>query len=136
MSNRYSRILSATFNGGDLPLPLAVQIARKSAELPAGGDADAFSTSVQIERPVLQATVRIRGTATAEQLALGQSGSLVIRIASADGHVPDRTITIDQAVLTDISIDYQQTSPAAASLRFVAQSSDGQTDPFGAEDSL
>lgn len=135
MSDRYSRILSANFDGGDLPLPMTVQVARKAVELPSGGDADIFNTSIQIERPVVEAIIRIRGTAAAEQLVLGQSGSLIVQIASADGQAPDRTITICQAILTDIEIEYQQTSPAVASLRFVSQSSNGMVDPFGAEES-
>ena len=132
--DRYTRIQSVTFGQTALPLPLSVRLRRHCEAAPAGGDADLFATSVQLNRPSLVAEVRVRGTNVAEALTLGQKDTLSVTVAPARSGQAGRTITLAGAVLASMELIYEQASMAMARLRFVAESADGATDPFSAED--
>ena len=130
---RYTRIQSIIFGQTPLPLPLSVRLSRRAEALSAGGDDDAFATSVQIGRPVVLADVRIRGTATAEELSLGQIETLSFTVAPAESGQSARQITLAQAVLVAIELIYEQATMTVARLQFVAEAQVGTTDPFSAE---
>ncbi|MGA2265407.1 MAG: hypothetical protein ABSH10_03140 [Phycisphaerae bacterium] len=130
--NRYVCIKSLTFDGSPLPLPLSVRLSRQCQASPAGGDGDLFATSVQIARPSLNVEVRIRDTSVTETLPLGRRGTLSFVVAAASGQ-GGRQITIAGAVLTAVELSYEQIAPAVATLRFLAETDDGLTDPMQAE---
>lgn len=132
--DRFSRIESATFDAVALPLPLSVRLSRRSPVQPAGGDNDAFTTNVQVDRPIITADVRLRGTASAEEFSLGRQGTLSFTIARSAAGGAKRTITLTGAVLVAVELSYEQASMSAATLRFFAESQNGTTDPFAAED--
>ena len=131
---RYTRIESVTFGQTSLPLPLTVKISRKTDAKAATGDDESFATSVQISQAVLIAEVRIRGTATAEDLSLAAQGNLSFTVKPAQSQGSSRTITLSGAVLTAVELSYEQSAMATALLRFVAEAGDGNQDPFSAED--
>lgn len=132
--SRYTRIQSVQFGLTTLPLPLSVKFSRRVEPVPALADADLFATSVQVAAPVLIAEVRIRDTAVAESLSLGDIGTLSVAIGPAADGQNARLITLEGAVLTDIELAYEQSAMAEAKLKFVAEASNGTSDPFAAED--
>jgi len=129
---RYTRILSAAFDGETLNLPVAAKISRRSGPLPAAGDDQSFPTSVQIAAAELSAEVRIRDIAIAEGLSLGREGSLSMVIAEADNANASRTVTLNPATLVGCELKYSQASVAEAVLHFAAGSTDGITSGFDA----
>lgn len=131
---RYGGIVGATFGQTSLDLPISVRFARRAEALSAGGDCDAFDTSVQLDRPVIGAEVRIGDTSVADGLALGQAGVLSIEIAPTRSGQTGRIITITNAVLTGIELLFEQSAPATAKLTFAAESAAGDTDPFSAQE--
>jgi hypothetical protein len=131
--SRYTHIESLTFGQTSLPLPLSVRLSRKAEAIPAVSDSDAFATSIQTSVPTLVAEVRIRGTATAEDLSLGQQENLSFTVAATDSGTSSRTITLTDAVLTAVELAYEQSEMATVLLRFVAEAGDGNQDPFSAE---
>ncbi len=131
---RYGPITNVTFGQSTLPLPMSVRLLRQAGPLPARSDCDAFCTSIQIDQPVLAVELRMRDTAVAEDLSLGQSGLLTVQLAPTRSGQEGRTISINHAVLTAIELQYDQTVPAVAKLNFVAEAGDGDTDPFFAQD--
>jgi hypothetical protein len=133
--DRYSRISWAKFGTTSLPLVLWAKVTRRAEPQVGAGDGDKFATSVQMGPPLLSAEVRIRGTTAAEALTLGSQGDLTLEILPAAKAGTARTITLAGAVLTAIELQYEQSEMATANLKFVAESRDGQGDPFGAEDS-
>ena len=132
---RYTNIESASFGQTALSLPLSVRLSRQCRPNPARGDNDVFDTNVEISDVCIVAEVRLRDTAVAEGLLLGQQDTLSAIIAPAETGESSRTVTLTGAVLVAVELSYEQTAMATALLRFTAESSDGQTDPFGAEDS-
>jgi len=132
--DRYMRILSASFDGSALPGPMEARLTRRAEPLPAAGDADSFASSVQLHAPRTIVEVRIRGTKAAEGFAIGAAGELSFTVAAANNQAAGRRITIARAILAAVELAYEQTAPATARLRFVAESLDGETDPFLAED--
>jgi len=79
--------------------------------------------------------VRLRDTAAAEALSLGQQANLSFTVAAADSASASRTVTVSGAVLMAVELAYEQATLATATLRFVAEAPDGITDPFSAEES-
>ncbi len=132
--DRYMRIQSLTFDQTDLPLPLSVRLCRSAPSKLIGSDKDFFATSLQLDQPNLSAEVRIRGTAAAEALTLGQQGTLSFTVLPTSSGANGRTITLSGAILTAIDISYEQNSSAVAILRFETEAADGTVDPFSAED--
>jgi hypothetical protein len=130
---RYSRILSAALDAAELPLPVSFRVSRSLEASPAAGDADAFVSSVQASRGSLVAELRMRDTSAAENLPLGQSGTLTVRLAPAGADHAGRTVTLRGAVLTGVDLAYDQSAMASATLRFTVESPDGEN-PFAAED--
>lgn len=133
--SRYMRIRSVLFDSTEIPLPLSVRLSRRADNDIAGGDNDAFITSVQVNHPLIVADVRTRGTAAAEELTLGESGTLTLIVEPASGDQSARAITLTGAVLTAVEITYEQATMAVANLRFVAEAGSGLSSPFSAEDS-
>ena len=133
--DRYQRITSVTFGALSLPLPLSARLSRKAEPQTARADNDLFATSVQLSAPQMMAEVRIRGTAAAEALSLGQRGTLAITVSPTEAGKASRTIRLAGAVLTAVELAYEQASMAAATLRFAAEADNGGTDPFSAEES-
>lgn len=133
--DRYSRISWAKFGTAPLPLVLWAKITRRSEPDVGASDIDKFATSVQVGPPLLWGEVRIRGTAAAEALVLGSQADLTLEILPAAKGGTPRTITLAGAVLTSVELQYEQSAMATASLKFIAESRDGQGDPFGAEES-
>jgi hypothetical protein len=131
---RYLGISSVAFGQTPLPLPLSVRVTRQVQLEPAAGDADLYATSVQLTRPTIAAEVRIRDTAAPEGMSLGQKADLSFTIAPAQSGAPGRRVTLSGAVLVAVELAYEQSSLATATLRFVCESQDGQTDPFAAEE--
>jgi len=131
---RYSQIQSVTFGQTSLPLPISVKIFRSGDAKAAGSDSDLFQTSVELAQKPIAAEVRIRGTATAEALFLGQQGNLSFDVVAAEGNGSARTITLADAVLTAVELSYEQAAMAIALLKFVAEAADGSQEPFSAED--
>jgi len=131
---RYGTIASVTFGQISLPLPISVRLRRRAEPQPASGDGDAFTTSVQLDRRLIGVEVRIRGTAAAEDLSLGQKAPLSIQLSPTRSGQAGRTVSISDAVLTGIELQYEQTAPATAKLDFLAEATDGNTDPFAAQE--
>ena len=132
---RYGAIANLTFGQINLPLPILVRLSRRADPKPASRDSDAFITSVQLDPPAIAIEVRIRDTAAAEELSLGQTDLLSIDLLPTRGGQAGRTISIGNAVLTGIELQYEQTAPATAKLSFLAEAADGNTDPFAAQES-
>lgn len=132
--NRYTRIEAVTFGQTSIPLPIAARVSRQTIPQPAQGDADRFATSIEISDPVLTAEIRVRGTATAEEFSLGQQEDLLITVAPTTGTGSSRNITLSAAILISVELTYEQSAIATAVLRFVAEASDGQQEPFSVED--
>jgi len=132
--DRFTRIQSVTFGEQALGLPLWAKVFRRVEPLSAAGDADRFTRSVQFGPAVTGAEVKVRDVAAAEGLSPGQKDTLTLHVVAADASRSDRVIEIAGAVLTAVEIEYAQGAPAAAVLRFEAESSDGQANPFAAED--
>jgi len=130
---RYTDIHSVSFAGSVLPLPLSARIVRKVEISPAGGE-EAFATSVQTAEAAVTAEVRIRDTAAAEALSLGEQGELVLTIGASESGQAGRAVTLAGAVLSAVELAYEQSSMASAVLRFVAEAAGGGSDPFSAED--
>lgn len=132
---RYGDITSVTFGQSVLGLPVSVRLLRQAEPKPAGGDNDAFLTSIQLDRPLVRVEVCLRDTAAAEGFTLGQTDVLTIQLACTRGGQGGRTVSISSAVLAGIELQYQQAAPANAKLSFVAEAPDGNTDPFSAQES-
>jgi len=132
---RYGRIQSVCFGQTALPLPLSVRVERRAGTVTAAGQSDTFATSIQTEPAAIMAEVCIRGTAVAESLSLGERNTLSFVVAPSQSGQDGRSITLTGAILVAIELAYDQTSMAAATLRFVAEAANGTTDPFLAEDS-
>ena len=132
--SRYANIETVTFDQTSLPLPLSVRLSRKVEPKGAGGDGDLFATSIEISRPLLTAELRLRQTAVAESLSLGQQGDLLLVVSSTRDGSPPRQVTLSGAVLIAVELTYEQSAMATAVLRFVAEAADGQQEPFSAED--
>jgi hypothetical protein len=132
---RYGHIESVTFGQTALPLPLMVRVERRAEAIPAAGQDGEFATSVQMGGTSIAAEVRIRDTAVAESLSLGEQDNLSFTIAPSGPDQNGRSITLTGAVLVAVELTYDQSSMAVASLRFVAEASNSTTDPFSAEDS-
>ena len=134
MMERYGAITGATFGQTSLSGPISVRLVRQANPMPMGSDSDAFVTSVQLGRPVIGIEVRIRDTAVAEGLSLGQADVLSIEIAATRSGQAGRSISVTNAVLTGIEFQYEQSAPAVAKLTFAAEATDGETDPFAAQE--
>ncbi len=132
---RFGDIVSVTFGQTDLSLPVSVRVLRRAQPRPAGGDSDAFPTSIQLDRPVMEIEVRLRGTDVAESLSVGQAEVLTAHLAPTRSGQAGRTVSIDKAVLVRIELHYEQSTPASATLGFCAASPDGGLDPFAAQES-
>lgn len=132
--DRYTRIQSVTFGQRTLGLPLWAKVFRRVEPQIAAGDGDRFTRSVQFGAAVAGAEVKLRDSAAAEELSPGDAGALVLEVAGGGASSPVRVIEIGAAVLTAVEIEYAQGGPAAAVLRFEAESADGQANPFAAED--
>lgn len=132
--DRHGPIESVAFGETDLPLPLAVRFGREAAPRPAGDDADAFATSLQLDCPLLTAEVRLRGTAAAEALSLGEKADLLVRVGPTRAGQASRAITLAGAVLVACELFYDRSAPAEARLRFAAEADDGAQDPFTARE--
>ena len=131
---RHMRIANVTFGQTALPLPVSARLSRCTTPRAYLSDGDVFTTSVEISPPSLTAEVRIRDTATAEDLSLGQQGDLTLTVLPTGSGGSSREITLSGAVLIAVELTYEQSSMATALLRFAAESDDGQQDPFSAED--
>ncbi len=129
---RYTRIISATFGQTALPLPVSIRLSRHAGALATGADSDSFATSIQLDRPILTAEVRIRDIAAAEALTLGDIATLSFTIASAEGQQA-RIVSLVGSVLTDVRLSYEQSGMATAELKFAAEAQSGAIDPFAAE---
>jgi len=130
---RFANIVSACFDAVELPLPMSARIGRRSQPLPAAGDDDRFTRSVQLAPAMLTAEVTLRGIAAAEGLTLGQSGDLSLTLGSTQAGQLSRVIRLGVAVLYDIELTYTQQGMARATLKFAAQAG-GNNDPFEAHD--
>jgi hypothetical protein len=133
--NRYTRVENVSFGSAELPLVLSVKLTRHCQPLPAGSDDEFFATSVQLGRPLISAEVRLRDTAAAEALPLGQIGTLAFRVGGASHGQAGRSIELQGAVLHSMELTYEQAAMACAVLRFVAAAPQGNQDPLVAEDS-
>lgn len=134
MMERYGAVASVAFDGTSLPLPISVRLSRLAKPLPAAADSDAFFTSIQIDRPLIRIEVHIRDTGVAENLSLGQSGVLSVQLLPTRSGQIGRDISIGNAVLVGIELQYQQAAPASAKLDFIAEASEGNTDPFASQE--
>lgn len=132
---RTTRILSVSFASQPLGLPMWARLSRKAQPLPAPtGDADRFTRGTQFAPPTILIEIKIRDVAAAEVLSPGQQDTLCLQVAAASAASPDRTIEITSALLLAVELEYAQGTPAAAVLRFEAQTTDGQTNPFSAQE--
>jgi hypothetical protein len=133
--DRYGAITQMTFGSLSIGLPLSVRFSRRAEPLPEANEAEAFATSVQLGQPLITVEVRTRDTAVAEALYLGQAEVLEIQAAPTRAGQSDRTISVDRAVVTGLEVEYEQTAPATARICFLAEATDGQTDPFQSRES-
>ena len=117
-------------------MPLSVRIVRQGQVMQACGDDEFFSTNVQLTKASVSAEIRLRGTSAAECLQLGQCDTLSLTLKPASADQPQRLVQLEGAVLASVELAYDQSAPACAVLRFVAESSDGLTDPLDAEDQI
>jgi len=131
---RYTSVQSVSFGAVTLSLPLSVRVTRKVAPAPAAGDDDAFTTSVQTSAATVLIEVRTRDVAAAAALAPGEQAALTLTSGPTESGQAGRVVTLGGAVLTVIELNYDQSAMAVATLHFVAEADDGDTDPFTAED--
>ena len=132
--SRYGAVDVVHFGEVTLPHPLSVRLGRRAEPASAAGQNDAFATSVQVSAATITAEVRLRGTAVAEALTLGQQDDLTFTMRPTSASQSARDVTVAGAVLVSIETVYEQASLASAVLRFVAEAADGLTDPVTAED--
>jgi hypothetical protein len=128
---RFTRIESIEFASQPLPLPLSVQLSRHAEPIAGIADGDLLPSAIQLSHAAITIEARIRSCQIAEELSLGQQGRLQLTTRSADGQTL-RQLTVDNAVLTSIQIQYEQNSPASAVLKFTAYCCGNE--PFGAEE--
>jgi len=133
--SRYTHIQAATFDQIGLPHPISIRLNRRVEPTTGRYDSEVFPTSVEIADSSLTAEVRIRGTAVAEDLSLGQKGDLSFTVSAGVSGGSPRNVVLQGAVLVSVELTYQQAALATATLRFVAEASDGNQEPFSAEDS-
>ncbi len=131
---RYARIESLRFGATALPLPISVRVTRRAGVRAAAGAGDRYASSVEFDGCRVEAEVRLRGTAAAENLAPGEEGTLAFTVSAMRAGASGRSVRISGAVLTSIEIAYEQTSAAVAVLRLTAESDGGAHDPHAAED--
>ena len=131
---RYTSVQSVSFGTVTLSLPLSVRVTRKVTPAPAAGDDDAFTTSVQTSAATVLTEVRTRDVAAADALTPGEQATLTLTSGPTESGQVGRVVTLAGAVLTVVEINYDQSAMAAATLHFVAEAADGDTDPFTAED--
>lgn len=131
---RTTRIHSVRFGSQALGLTMWARFSRKVQPQPVAGDADAFARGAQFGPATLVAEIKIRDVAAAESLSPGLVAALCVQVSDAGAAGPARSVEISQALLTAVELEYAQGSPAAAVLRFEAQSPDGQTNPFSAKE--
>jgi hypothetical protein len=131
---RYGAIANVSFGQIPLPLPISASLSRRAEPKPACRDSDAFISSVQLDRRAIGVEVRIGDTAAAENLSLGQTDVLSIELLPTRSGQTGRKLSIGNAVLTGIELQYQQTAPATAKLNFLAEATDGTNDPFAAQE--
>jgi hypothetical protein len=127
-------ILSLSFAGAPIALPLSLRLTRAAQGASTAGDAARFVQNVEVAHGACTAEVRVRDVAAAEALPIGACGDLSAVIASADGAAPPRALALAGAVLLSVELDYSQ-DLATAVLRFAAQSPLGQCEPLTSEDS-
>ncbi len=127
-------IQSVTFGATPIPLPLSVSVSRNAEAKTARNDNDLFATSVEISSPQIVAELRIRGTSVADGLSLGQQGDLSFAVSNTSSGGLSRVISLSGAVLISVELTYEQSKMATALLRFIAESNDGDQEPFSAED--
>ncbi len=130
--NRWDSIRQVSFAGGSLGLVTAVRVLRSAEVRPAGGDGDAFDTSVQLDRPAITVELATRSTDAAEALALGDAGELALTLEPARQGQPAREVRLAGAVLVGLELVYHQTVPAEAHLRFRIEAAGPGQDPFSA----
>jgi hypothetical protein len=131
---RYRSIISAEFDGVDLPLPTAARTARKASPAPAASDDQLFATSIELTAPVVTVELTMRATAVAESLAIGRCGPLSLLIGPADATGSVRRLHAPEALLLAVDIIYANSTPAVATLTFALASPDGLAEPLTAED--
>ena len=131
---RYLSISSVRFGNACLAGPRAMRLLRLASPAPAGADADAMPTHLELLRAPLTVELTVRDTAAAESLQLGSRDNLTIVLLGDRGDAPARTIVVAGAILIGVELSYPQGSPAEAILRFAAVSDDGQSEPLTAED--
>ncbi len=131
---RYTSIQSVSFGAVTLSLPLSVRVTRKVTPAPSSGDNDAFATSVQTSPAEVLTEVRTRDLAAADALSPGQQATLTLTSGPTEPSQAGRVITLTGAVLTAVELNYDQSAMAVATLTFIAQAADGNTDPFTTED--
>ena len=127
-------IESAAFGQTELSSPISIRIARRAEPLIKFGDDEMFSRSVQLDERTIQVELRLRNTTIAENLSLGQADVLSIHLSACGINQTDRNITITDAVLIGMEMEYAQATNPVAKLTFLAEAQDGNTDPFFAED--
>jgi len=131
---RYTSIQSVGFGAVSLSLPLSVRITRKVEPVAGAGDNDVFAISVQITPVTILTEVRTRDMAAADSLSPGEQGTLTLTSGPTENDQAGRVIALTGAVLTAVELDYDQSAMAMATLRFVAEATAGDSDPFSAED--
>ncbi len=131
---RYTSVQSVSFGAATLSLPLSVRVTRKVTPAPAAGDDDAFVTSVQTTAATILVEVRTRDVAAADALSPGEQAALALTSGPTESSQAGRVVTLAGAVLTAIELNYDQSAMAIATLHFIAEAADGNTDPFTAED--
>jgi hypothetical protein len=131
--SRYRAIAEVIFAGLPLGLASSLRIRRRREPLPACGDDQAFTSSLQVGPSTILVDLHIRDLPAAEALELGQAGELSFQVLSCQDD-SRRSVRLAGAVLVGIETLYQQDAPATAVLSFAAESADGLTDPFTAGD--
>ena len=122
----------ASFGQTPLPLVVSARVGRTSPPRPMGDDSGVFVTSVQLGLAVITAEIQMRDVFVAESLALGSQDDLSFMIEPCQDKQQRRKLTLHGAVLYSVELLYEQAAPAAATLRFAAESSSPTENPVTA----
>lgn len=132
--SRTQAITGAQFGGAALGQVLAARVVRRAELHPSAGDAARSVCSVQPGPTAAEVELTTRDVRTAESLAIGATGALVlVQGPTQAGQLP-RRVTLPRVVLHAVELRYEQAAPAAAVLRFLAEAPDPAAEPFAAED--
>lgn len=124
----FSDVSNVTLGGTAVGGVRSVSLTTKTAQLHASGDDDIYQSVARAGARSLAGTILLPDVAKAHSLA-GLSGTLSFVWHDGRGQA-DRTVTVTGVSVTGMDLAGSHRAPSDASVAFVAESTDGTTDPI------